>query len=488
MTWIVRLKSMMQQKAKSDRFLFYAFLALFIWLPLPLGSNRLWAVSIAEIWVLLIAIAWLWLFMQNKVHLSQCFKQARLVVWLFFAFVLWVWVQVIPLPFFIVEFLSPHAAAIQSALIDPPQSFFTLSVNPTLTSVVALKSLSFFLIFVLTLLLLNNAQRIKYFAMTIVICGLFQAIYGSLMTLSGVEYGFFVAKEASMGAATGTFVNRNHLAGYLEMALAIGIGLMISTLSQHGSGSVREWFRRMILVLLGPKARLRIGLAIMVIALVLTRSRMGNTAFFSSLLIAGVVGLAGILWLARKHKISQRTARPVLVLFISLMIIDVFIVGAWFGIDKVKDRLEQTSFATEIRDEVDIDTLDQLKDYMLTGSGGGTFAEVFPHYATALFPGFIDHAHNDYLEFGSEFGIIGGIVLVVLVLLSLFQAVQAQFMRRSSFMRGIGFAASMGIIAILIHSTVDFNLQIPANAALFVSLLAFSWLAKYQRSARGGNM
>ena len=475
---------MMQAKVESDKFLFYAFLSLFIWLPLPLGSNRLWAVSISEIWVFIISFAWLWLFMQHKVQVTECFRQARAVVVLFFLFVLWVWVQTIPLPMFIVEFLSPHALAIQKALINPTADYFTLSVNPSLTKVVAMKSLGFFLIFSLALLLLNSVQRIKMFAITIVVCGLFQAIYGSLMTLSGLEYGFFVVKDASMGAATGTFVNRNHLAGYLEMALAIGIGLMISTLSQHASGSVREWFRRMILVLLGPKARLRIGLAIMVIALVLTRSRMGNTAFFSSLLIAGVIGLAGILWLARKHKISQRTARPVLVLFISLMIIDVFIVGAWFGIDKVKDRIEQTSFATEIRDEVDIDTLDQLQDYVLSGSGGGTFAEVFPHYATALFPGFIDHAHNDFLEFGTEFGIIGFGLLAALVLLSLVQALKAQFVRRSSFMRGIGFAASMGIIAILIHSTVDFNLQIPANAALFVSLLAFAWLAKYQRKSR----
>ncbi len=43
-------------------------------------------------------------------------------------------------------------------------------------------------------------------------------------------------------------------------------------------------------------------------------------------------------------------------------------------------------------------------------------------------------------------------------------------------MRGLGFSGVMGIVALMIHSSVDFNLQIPANSALFVLLLAVSWI------------
>jgi len=77
--------------------------------------------------------------------------------------------------------------------------------------------------------------------------------------------------------------------------------------------------------------RLRLYLVMMVIALVLTHSRMGNVAFFFSLLIAGIIGLL----------LSRRAPRSTVILLTSLIIIDMFIVGAWFGIDKVAQRLEQ---------------------------------------------------------------------------------------------------------------------------------------------------
>ena len=53
-------------------------------------------------------------------------------------------------------------------------------------------------------------------------------------------------------------------------------------------------------------------------------------------------------------------------------------------------------------------------------------------------------------------------------------------------MRGMSFAAIMGIIAILIHSSVDFNLQIPANAATFMVLLALAWISLTLGRARPG--
>ncbi|PXF28869.1 hypothetical protein WH50_24025 [Pokkaliibacter plantistimulans] len=49
-------------------------------------------------------------------------------------------------------------------------------------------------------------------------------------------------------------------------------------------------------------------------------------------------------------------------------------------------------------------------------------------------------------------------------------------------LRDISFAPIMAIIALGIHSTVDFNLQIPANAATFLTILALSWVALYTRA------
>ena len=67
---------------------------------------------------------------------------------------------------------------------------------------------------------------------------------------------------------------------------------------------------------------------------------------------------------------------------------------------------------------------------------------------------------------------------------SLGAALVAQFRRHDPLMRGMSFAAIMSVTAILIHSTVDFNLQIPANAATFMLLLALAWISLHLRELR----
>ena len=63
-------------------------------------------------------------------------------------------------------------------------------------------------------------------------------------------------------------------------------------------------------------------------------------------------------------------------------------------------------------------------------------------------------------------------------------ALRAQYLRRDPVMRGVSFAAMMGILALMIHSSVDFNLQIPANALTFMQLLAFAWISLFHAPAQ----
>jgi O-antigen ligase len=92
--------------------------------------------------------------------------------------------------------------------------------------------------------------------------------------------------------------------------------------------------------------------------------------------------------------------------------------------------------------------------------------------------------HNDYVQYLTDTGVIGGALYGLLVLASFICAIVAQVRRRDPFARGISFGAMMGIIAIGIHSTVDFNLQIPANAFIFTILLALGWHSLYLNRAR----
>lgn len=338
-----------------------------------------------------------------------------------------------------------------------------------------LQGLSLCAFFALTLLILDSRQRIERAIWLVILAAGFQALYGSLMVMTGLEYGFFTEKWAYLGKATGTFVNRNHLAGYLEMTLALGIGyLLASTTRYHGDWQQR--LRQFIEVLLSPKVIMRLTLAIMVIGLVMSRSRMGNTAFFASLMITGALAL-----LLMKNK-----SRSTTILLSSLLVIDIAIVGTFFGVEKVAERLQGSSIEKESRDEVSRDTFNMWLENPLLGTGAGSYKYVYPSYkssdvtSTQLY----DYAHNDYLQFLAEFGALAFLLLAATVLLVMAWSIRAMMLRRRSLNQGLGFASFMGVFAILIHSTVDFNLQIPANAYLFVFMLAMGCIARWGLKGR----
>ncbi|MCK5719275.1 MAG: O-antigen ligase family protein [Thiomargarita sp.] len=455
----------LSEKISPDKSIFIALLILIIWLPMPLASNRPWAWAIMAIWILILSFIWLKHFYYGRVKFTPVFYHAKYVLILWSLWLIYIIFQIIPLPYSWVQWISPKVASLQFFI---PHTI-TLSIEPYATSISLLHSICYILLFMLVLLLVNRRKRLRWLAYSLLLSGLFQAIYGSMMTLSNLEYGFFHQKIYGLGVATGTFINRNHFAGYLEICLAIGIGLLISQLSHTSNTTWKQHIKSLLSWLMSNKMQLRLSLVIMVIALVLTHSRMGNTAFFASLLIAGIIGLI----------LSRHAPRSIIILFVSIIIIDIIIVGTWFGVEKVVNRIETTRMITETRDDVDIYSLNYLQDYLWTGSGLGSFYSTFPTYQGHDIKGFYDHAHNDYLEFAVETGIIGLLILIAIMILALKNALIAQYRRHDSLCRGMAFSATMAMIAIIIHSSVDFNLQIPANAATFMIILALAWIANF---------
>jgi len=434
--------------ASKSNALFYYLLIILIWIPLPLGSNRPWSEMLMCMGILTLAASWCLMFGLGKVSLTKTFKKAwPVLLLLFFA---------------------------NSVLIF--QLYAKSTIDPESTYLEMIQSFSLLSLFSMVLLLVNSSKRIKITIYVIVISGLFQAVYGSLMTLSGIEHGFFIKKVSYLGVATGTFVNRNHLAGYLVICLSLGLGLMIATLKGSPT-SIKEFLRNFLQAILSKKAPLRIALVIMVAALVMTHSRMGNTAFFVSM---GIIGTLTIL-------LKRRSIGSTLLLLTSLLIIDIAVVGNFFGVEKVINRLEQTSATKETRDEVNIYSIKILEDNLLLGTGAGTFYTSFPQVRERDV-GFLfyDHAHNDYLEFLTERGVIGTAPLLLSVIITFIISIYTLWKRKNPLMRGCGFACSMSMLAMAIHATVDFNLQIPANAATFMVVLALGWIGRYHREKKRG--
>ncbi len=461
--------------SRLEKAIFVAFVALLVWMPLPFASNQAWAWALAEVWVFVLAAGMCVLYLRGRLQSNKVVARSRPVLVLFGLWLAFLLLQIVPLPAFLIEWLSPQRLAAYR-LVDPDGQWLTISQSVADTQIFFMKSLMYVLIFILALLLLNSKRRIRLMVWAIICSALFQAMYGSIMTLSGAEYGFLFKKDAYVGHATGTFVNRNHLAAYLNLGLAIGIGVLVGGLGRAQSlRTAKQRWRSIVLLLLSKKTILRVFIALMTVALVLTHSRMGNTSFFVALTVTALITLA----------LTSHARRTMAILIVSIIIIDIMILSAWFGLEKVTQRLEQTSFESEQRDEVSKYTYEQWQDYLIVGSGAGTFEYVFPGYRGPEFREYYDYAHNDVLQITSETGVIGAVLLFGGMLLSWFTALRALTKRRDPFMIGLGFAAMMGIMALSIHSFVDFSLQMPANAATFMLLLSLGWIARHHASQQG---
>lgn len=436
---------------QPDSWLFLALCTLLLWAPLPLGSNRPWSSAILQVLTGLIAGCLCWLLAQQRLQPSTTLKKSWPAIALFFAIPLWSFVQLLP-------------------MTQPDFHPISLDINATLFKLQ--KSLCYALLFTISLQLVNTGERLRTIAMIIVASGLFEASYAVLTVLGGSDFDILRIRQVGQhnGDASGTFVNRNHFAGYIEMCLAVGIGLLISTFKENNSdANWRERARELLRALLGEKIRLRLFLVAMVIALVMTHSRMGNSAFFASMGISATIG----------YLLYRQTSRSMVILFGSMILIDVFIVSAWFGLDKLANRIEQTQMNNEVRLDINANAWIWFKEHWLTGSGAGSFISMFPRYRTNDVIGFFDFAHNDYLQILGEYGLLGASLFAAIALYALWTSLQAQRVRRTALLRGMSFAAMMGLISLLIHSSVDFNLHIPANAALLTMLCSFAFIARH---------
>ena len=175
-------------------------MAIFIWAPLPWGSNdpAFWHLLAGLIFLLTALVCFS--VAGGSQALSPAVKKSWLPILALVSFQCWVGAQYL----------------------------FGLTISPYDTYVDLQLGIAYTLFFILCLQLVNSREKLQTFATVFVLAGTFQAFYGSFMTLSGLEYGFVDKKYNFIGMATGTFVGRNHYAGFLEMSLAVGVGLMLS--------------------------------------------------------------------------------------------------------------------------------------------------------------------------------------------------------------------------------------------------------------------
>lgn len=444
-----------------------------LWAPIPLGGNRPWAAALMAmgLWLLLLAAT-----------------GARALAGVPMAWQVWrrAWLFWLP--------LAAYTGLIGLQLLAGQERWAGVLGTPELsqTRFYLLVSLSHLGLAMLVLLCAHNARRVQQVLLLLMSAGAFQAALAVLMYASRSGYQLFFREFGFNGRLSGTFPNPDHLAGYMELCLSAGFGLLVSQFAGSGGGASsgsRRWQRsaqQVMTFLLSTKMLLRLVLIVMVVALVMTHSRMGNAAFFIALMLVGLVIAV----------LSRKLRKPALWLVGSMLVIDLFIVGQWVGLDRVVERWQDTAASTALqaeamalpdfggkpnegsvqeRFEVPKLSMQLVPAFPWFGHGAGTYYLHLPIIKPPGFPHVWDHAHNDYVEIAVDTGLVG---LGLLLLAAVATAGRALILLRDSqprLHRGVAAAALMALTCMALHSLVDFNLQIPANAGALVVLMALVW-------------
>jgi O-antigen ligase len=276
-----------------------------------------------------------------------------------------------------------------------------------------------------------------WFLMTL---GFFVSILGILqqLTFNGKLYWFRVMRYG--GLPFGPYVNRNHFAGFAEMIIPIALVPLVL-------GKVRR--ERVFLV----------GLLAVVpmVALILSASRGGIVSFGVEMVILFLLLLI-------------RRVRGKYVIVGGVVVLAAMMAVSWIGVQQVLARfagIQNLEVSAGKRAAMRRDTWRLFLDHPVIGTGLGTLEMVYPPYDSVYDGKVVNHAHNDYLEGLAETGVIGGLCCLWFLGVLLLNGLKGMADLGSSFGSALNLSGLVACCGILVHSLVDFNLHIPANALLF---------------------
>ena len=295
-------------------------------------------------------------------------------------------------------------------------------------------------------------------------------VLATLQALLGlVQYGtqdplLYLGMEPSSNAV-GTYPNRNHFAGLFEMAFPLAAALFAANFGHdvhaqrryHGHG-LRAAFASIGSTQVNRYLVYMMLLVLFGVAAVFSRSRTGIT-----LLIVGIVVSALAFAPRLGGKQSLRTVGGVMVLLVAC--------ATAIGLVPVLERFTQQDPITDARWSIAQATINGIGTFFPLGAGQGTFPEVFRRFHPGDVPLFVNSAHNDYLEWLFDGGALAGLAIVLVAALIVLRVVRTARMNGWPRDRYLRIGAVIGIGLIALHSLVDYNLRIPANAILFAFLM-----------------
>jgi O-antigen ligase len=278
-------------------------------------------------------------------------------------------------------------------------------------------------------------------------------------------YGFW-APTYALTTPFGPFVNKNHFAGWMLMAIPVTFGLIMGTIERWCATVGRTW-RDRLLWLSRPEGGqflvLVLAALVMTLSLLMTRSRSG-------------LGCLAVVTVAAGISVGRRfgsTRRSVL-LGGSLLLFLVVVLGL-AGSETAVDRVIHESDSLQLRLRIWSVSMQIARDFPILGTGLDTFGRSTVVYQPAGESLHYQEAHNDYVQLLTEGG-LATVAALALCIVSIGRGIADRFRRPESrpevYWLRVG--ATLGLLAIALQSLVEFSLQMPGNAALFSLVLALA--------------
>jgi len=426
-----------------SRFVFLVICVAIVLSALAYGTVHYWALSLFNIGGFTILLLWvLDAWSLGNLRVSRNVLQLPLLGVLALGLI-----QLLPLR----EISSGGATSV--ALVN------TLSLDPNSTRLVLVQLATLLIFFAATLVFVDTPHRLRVLVRTIMVFGFLLAIFGLTQSFTSPTKVYWI-RELNQSTAFGPFINRHHFAGYMELTIAMPLGLLFA-------GAVDKEKRIIYLFIAG----------LMGVALVMTASRGGIISLVAEILFLTIVTAIWRKPSERRRRMPGRLKRVAgrLGLAGALLVglfLGVVLLGGEFSINRFIDSVN-TDDPTTGRAHFWAVTLDIIKAHPVIGTGLGAFGVIYTRYDTrnGLFR--LEQAHNDYLQVLSDAGIVGGVLALSFVVLLFYKAL-SRARSRDDFRRGVALAALSGCFAVLVHSFFDFTLHTTSNALLFLVLAAIA--------------
>ena len=337
----------------------------------------------------------------------------------------------------------------------------SLSIDPYSTRLALVQIVALLIYFAAALAFIDSPKRLRLIVRTLIVFGFMLALLGIIQYFTSPNKIYWL-KDMPQSEPFGPFYNRHHFAGYMELLIALPLGLVLSGAIERDKQLLYIFAALLIggaLIMTGSRGGLISLMAEAVFIIAFTRFKRADSA--------------------PSEKKSSRVRSALTRVGLALALVIVMVGGAvLFGGEAALSRMLGTVNSSDPstgRAHFWGVTLQIIKHQPLIGSGLGSFGLAYTRYDTRNGETRLEQAHNDYLQTMSDAGMVGaGLGLVFIIVL--FRSGFARRETRDTFRQGVAIGALAGCFGVLVHSFFDFTLHTTANALLFLILAALATL------------